>query len=30
MAYNWKEKLKGSHKNYAKPEQIPEILALLE
>jgi len=30
LAYNWKEKLKGSHKNFVKPEAIPEIIAFLE
>ncbi len=30
LSYKWKEKLNGSHKIYAKPESIPEILTLLE
>lgn len=30
MIYGWKEKLNGSHKEYAKPEQIPPIIKFLE
>lgn len=30
LAYNWKEKLQGSHRNFVKPEAIPEIVAFLE
>lgn len=30
LSYKWKEKLNGSHKIYAKPESIPDIIALLE
>lgn len=30
LAYNWKEKLLGSHKPYVKPEAAPEIIAHLE
>jgi heat shock protein 4 len=28
--YSWKEKLNNSHKPYAKPESIPDIIAFLE
>lgn len=30
LAYNWKEKLHGSHKQYARPESIPQTVAFLE
>ena len=30
MVYTWKEKLAGSHQQYAEPNSIPEILNYLE
>lgn len=30
LAYNWKEKLQGSHKPYAKPDGIPHIISHME
>lgn len=30
LIYSWKERLTGSHKDYAKAEQIPQIIKFLE
>ena len=30
MIYGWKEKLGDSHKDFAKAEEVPDILAFLE
>ena len=30
MIYGWKEKLQGAYGEYAKPEDIPPIIAFLE
>jgi hypothetical protein len=30
LAYNWKEKLNGNYKEFAKPEEIPPIIQFME